>query len=69
MKKLFARIGIVLEVSDEEARRILEEAGVNPAGGNCEYDISEEFARRFVKFGKIDGDSYIPADEIKEETK
>ena len=31
--------------------------------------IAEEFAMRFVKFGKVDGDSYIPEDEIKEETK
>lgn len=66
MKKIFARIGMVLEVSDEEYKEILEESGVNPAGGNYEFDINETFAARFVKDGAIDRDSYIPEDTLLE---
>ena len=62
MKKVFARIGMTLEVTDEEYKEILEEAGVNPAGGNNEFDINAKFAAEFVKKGVIDGDSYIPED-------
>ncbi len=66
MKKIFARIGMILEVSDEEYKEILEEAGVNPAGGNYEFDINEEFAAQFVKNGVLDKDSYIPEDTLLE---
>lgn len=62
MKKIFARIGMVLEVSDEEYEQVLKEADVNPAGGNNEFDINKSFAARFVKDGVLDEDSYIPED-------
>lgn len=65
MKKIFARIGMTLEISDEEYAEILNEAGVNPADGNYEFDISEEFAKRFVEGGIVDRDSYIPEDELR----
>ena len=66
MKKIFARIGMTLEVSDEEAAEILEEAGVNPAGGNYEFDINKEFAKQFIENGVLSDDSYIPEDCIME---
>lgn len=66
MKKVFARIGMVLEISDDEAKRLLEETGERE-GRNLEYDISDELAMRFVREGKLHADSYIPADSIWEE--
>lgn len=69
MKKIFARIGIELFVSDEEADEILEEAGFYKDGKrkvNNEYDINMEFARRFVEGGKLVDESYIPEDSIEE---
>lgn len=66
MKKIFARIGMTLEISDEEYKEILEKSGVNPAGGNKEFDINETFAARFVKDGVLDKDSYIPEDTLLE---
>lgn len=68
MKKIFARIGMTLEISDEEYNQILDETGVNPAGGNYEFDINEEFASRFVKDGVIDRDSYIPEDTLQKKS-
>lgn len=69
MKKIFARIGIELVVSDEEANQILKEAGSYFDGdhiSNNELDIDKEFAERFIKGGTLTDDSYIPEDSIEE---
>lgn len=60
MKKIFARIGMSLEISDEEYAELIKESGSNPNDGLNEFDINEEFAKRFIKDGVLDGDSYIP---------
>ena len=70
MKKIFARIGIELVVSDKEAKQILKEAGSYFDGehiSNNELDINKEFAERFIKDGTLTEDSYIPEDSIVEE--
>ena len=64
MKKVWARIGMSLIISDEEAEQLLDEAGRNNSGSNWEYIMNKDFARRFVKYGKVDGESYIPDDCI-----
>lgn len=61
MKRVFARIGMVLELSDDEHAKLLEECGIDHNGCSFEYDINTAFAERFVKQGVVDGDSYIPA--------
>lgn len=69
MKKIFARIGIELVVSDKEANQILKEAGSYFDGDNIsnnELDINKEFAERFIKDGTLTDDSYIPEDSIEE---
>ena len=69
MKKIFARIGIELLVSDKEANQILKEAGSYFDGesiSNNELDINKEFAERFIKDGTLTDDSYIPEDSIEE---
>ena len=69
MKKIFARIGIELVVSDKEANQILKEAGSYFDGdsiSNNELDINKEFAERFIKDGTLTEDSYIPEDSITE---
>ena len=69
MKKIFARIGIELVVSDKEAKQILKEAGSYFDGdciSNNELDINKEFAERFIKDGTLTEDSYIPEDSIEE---
>ena len=69
MKKIFARISIELVVSDEEADKILEDAGFYKDGKrkvNNEYDINMEFAKRFIEGGVLVDESYIPEDGITE---
>ena len=69
MKKVFARIGIELLVSDKEAKQILKEAGSYFDGesiSNNELEINKEFAERFIKNGTLTDDSYIPEDCITE---
>jgi hypothetical protein len=72
MKKIFARISMELVVSDEEAEQIFEEAGYDydcVTGTKCnnEFDISDDFAKRFLKEGTYsEGSSYIPQDCISE---
>lgn len=54
MKRVFARIGMYLTVTDEEFERLKEEY-------YHETDLSEKDCERFVKDGAIaDTDSYIP---------
>ena len=69
MKRVFARIGIELLVSDKEAKQILKEAGSYFDGesiSNNELEINKEFAERFIKNGTLTDDSYIPEDCITE---
>lgn len=69
MKKIFARIGIELAVSDKEANEIFKEAGYYKDDGrkiNNEYEINTEFAKRFIAKGTLTDDSYIPEDSITE---
>lgn len=54
MKKVWARIGISLDVSDE--KYIEFESRFD--GGFV--DLTEEEAQEFVDKGTVDGDSYIP---------
>ena len=56
MKKIWARIGISLDISDDEWKELLERS----SDGKDEITLTEEEANRFVKNGKVDGDSYIP---------
>ena len=60
--KVFARIGMYLDLPDEECKQLLKEAGVNPYSGESnEFDINKDFARRFVEHGELaETDSYIP---------
>ena len=67
MKKVFARIGIELVISDEEAKELLKEAGSYFDGetiSNNELDINKKFAKRFIEGGILTDDSYIPEDSI-----
>lgn len=69
MKKVFARIGVELIISDEEANQILKEAGSYFDGEtviNNDLDINKEFARRFIEHGTLTCDSYIPENSIEE---
>lgn len=69
MKKVFARIGIELLISDEEAERLIKECGSYREGTcevNNEFDINKEFAKRFVERGTLTDDNYIPEDCITE---
>ena len=60
MKKIFARIGMELEVSDEEWELLLEEDGGKKSGESNEFDINTDFAKRFIEDGHLSDDSYIP---------
>ena len=72
MKKIFARISMELVVSDEEAEHIFEEAGycidsTTKKKWNNDFDISDDFAKRFLKEGTYSkGSSYIPEGCIEE---
>lgn len=56
MKTIWARIGMELEVSDEEYENIKAIAD----GDDYNFDGDDELAKRFVLNGKASGDSYIP---------
>lgn len=69
MKKIFARIGFELLISDKEAKELLKESGSYFDGetiSNNELDINMEFAKRIVEKGTLTDDSYIPEDCITE---
>lgn len=69
MIRVFARIGMELLISDEEAEQLFRETGYQKYEGkkiNNEFDINKEFAERFVKNGTLVDDSYIPEDCITE---
>ena len=69
MKRVFARIGMELLISDEEAEQLFEETGYQMYEGkkiNNEFDINKEFAERFVKNGTLVDESYITEDCITE---
>lgn len=67
MKKIWARIGISLEVTDEEYEGLKRQASdYIPDGGDelertyHDLDLDAEMSKRFIKDGWQDGDSYIP---------
>lgn len=63
MKKIYARITMGLEVTDEEFKKIKKRVE--------EYiDIDDELAERFIKQGRLrkNGDSYIPEEWLYEFT-
>ena len=69
MKKVFARIGMELLISDEEAEQLIKECGSYSQGTcevNNEFDINKEFAKRFVENGTLTDENYIPEDCIME---
>lgn len=63
MKKIFARIGMELTVTDEEYERLFKEYSL-------ESDLTEEDARKFLEKGTLFlcpyTDSYIPQSEFDE---
>ena len=60
-KKIWARIGITLEVSDDYYEELKDRADKN---GTC--DLSESEAKIWMTEGKVNGDSYIPGEEFEE---
>ena len=62
MKKLWARIGMELVVTDEEYESIQEKA----MGEDYCFDEDSELAKRFVSDGKLSGESYVPDDCLDE---
>ena len=74
MKRIFARISMELIVSDDEAKRILNECSASCYTDatthhvyNNEFDLTEELAQRFLKDGTYsENSSYVPEDCITE---
>ena len=66
MKKIWARIGMTLEVTDEEYEELRIQA-LNKAyqpDDETIYDdlgLSAALKKKFLEKGKANGDSYIPA--------
>lgn len=56
MKTIWARIGMELEVTDEEYEYIKAKAD----NDDYEFDEDDDLAKRFVSDGKLSGESYIP---------
>ena len=56
MKTIWARIGMELEVTDEEYEAIKAKADHD----DYEMEEDDELTRRFVSDGKLSGESYIP---------
>lgn len=59
MKSIWMRVGMSVEVTDEQYEKLKEEA----LNGSDRYDDLETpqwLIDRIEKYGEIDGDSYIP---------
>lgn len=65
-KLVWARIGMALEVSDEEFEQLKRESTDWYDGKTHEYVLTDAWAERFVKDGTQDGDSFIPEEWIEE---
>ena len=59
MKRLWARISMELEVSDEEYEKLKKQSMCGQFDVSLEHD-NAELAERFLKDGTIANDSYIP---------
>ena len=52
MKKIWARIGVSMYVTDSEYEKLKARRG--------DIELSPQQAKTFLELGKIEGDSYIP---------
>lgn len=72
MKTIWARIGMSVEITDEEFEK-LKNTAHDPNSKAYGYDlygdldVTEWLLEKFQKSGKINGDSYIPQDEFDNE--
>ena len=69
MKRIWARVGITVEVTDEqyeELRQMALNESLSQSHGYPVYDDLDEFpdwlSWKIAKEGIIDGDSYVPSD-------
>lgn len=70
MKTIWARVGMTVEVTDEEYEMLREMARNDSMTEACGYDVYDDldvfpswFNKRLENgTGSIDGDSYIPSD-------
>lgn len=65
MKKIWARIGVTVEVTDEHYNNLLKAASYKAEDGVtriAELTLSQSETGFFFHYGKPDGDSYIPAE-------
>lgn len=60
MKRLWARISMEMNVSDEEFERLKEQSMNGTFDLALEFD-NAELANRFLESGVLSNDSYIPA--------
>ena len=68
MKKIFARIGMELEITDKEYQELMEKAGTYSDGSyelrHNEFELDYDMAERFINFGSLANDSYVPEDYV-----
>lgn len=65
MKTIWARVGVSLEVSDEEYEALKEQRDTN--GDVTVLECESDLSARFIWYGYPDGEIYIPSvvfDEI-----
>lgn len=65
MAKVYARISMELEMTEDELKELRKQAGVNLSDStSLEMDISDSLAERFINEGELSHGSYIPAECI-----
>ncbi len=65
MKKVWARIGISMQIADE-LYDALKEQSVDEYGRYGDVELNEDTANLFFARGTVDGDSYIPASSFED---
>lgn len=63
MIKIWARIGVACEISDEKYQELLSRASYKGRDGIIrfgELTLTQSEKKFFMEHGKADGDSYIP---------
>lgn len=59
MKKIWARISMTVEVTDEEYEKLRSAAEYTP-GSYDDLDVPDWLLKKYAAEGKVDEDSYIP---------
>lgn len=59
-REVWVRIGVTVKIPEDELMDIMDDVAYDGGKWFDDYDISEKTAMKWMKSGRIDGESYIP---------